>query len=98
MRSAHKGSRAGIEEVANALTAIEQWPINSAVHYNEWAASLQREDFKPVVAAFEKLECQFGCPDCGEPLYIVRISKKNDALRCGCSKVNLNLNQKFKAA
>ena len=39
----------------------EQWVINKAVHYNEWA-DLSRNDFKPVVAAFKRLLEQFRCP------------------------------------
>ena len=74
-------------------TSVEQWQINPAVHYNEWV-NLQREDFKPVVSAFKDLEERFGCPDCGEPLYVIRSGKEKESVRCACMRINLNLKQK----
>src|SRR4029077_11023755 len=48
---------------SNAATSVEQWAVNKAVHYNEWA-NFGKKDFEPVVGAFrELLEC-FRCPDC----------------------------------
>lgn len=47
----------------------EQWVINKAIHYNEWA-DLSKNDFKPVVTAFRKLLEQFRC------------DKLNVTLRC----------------
>jgi rubredoxin len=82
---------------AVTATNVEQWQINQAVHYNAWA-NLQREDFAPVVAAFKELERRFGCPSCGDPLYVVRTGKEKEAVRCACSKTQLNLKPKVKAA
>ena len=36
---------------SNAATNVEQWAVNKAVHYNEWA-DFSKKDFEPVVAAF----------------------------------------------
>jgi hypothetical protein len=42
---------------SNAATNVEQWAVNKAVHYNEWA-NFGKKDFEPVVTAFnEPLEC-----------------------------------------
>lgn len=75
----------------------EQWEINPAVHFNEWA-NLQRQDFEPVVAAFKQLEREFECPVCGDLIYVVRTGKTKEVARCGCAKVNLNLKSKPKDA
>lgn len=73
----------------------EQWEINPAVHYNDWA-NLQRQDFEPVVATFKQLELEFACPFCGDLIYIVKTGKTKESARCGCAKVNLNLKPKVK--
>lgn len=84
-----------------AFTAVviqsqsDQWEINPAVHYNEWA-NLQRQDFEPVVAAFKRLEREFECPVCGDLIYVVRAGKTKESARCGCAKVHLNLKPKRK--
>lgn len=82
---------------AVGATYIERWQINPAIHYNEWA-NLRREDFAPVVAAYKELEHLFGCPACGDPLYVVRTGMGKEAVRCACSKVNLNLKVRLKEA
>jgi len=72
----------------------EQWVINKAIHYNEWA-DLSRNDFKPVVAAFKQLLQQFRCakPKCDSWL---SLSPRNDPvdLRCPCGAFHLNLKEK----
>jgi hypothetical protein len=73
----------------------EQWEINTAVHYNEWA-NLQHQDFEPVVEAFKQLEREFECAACGDLIYVVQTGKMKEAARCGCAKVNLNLKPKPK--
>jgi hypothetical protein len=37
---------------AAAASNVEQWAVNKAVHYNEWA-NFGKKDFEPVVAAFK---------------------------------------------
>jgi recombinational DNA repair ATPase RecF len=77
-------------------TSVEQWQINPAVHYNEWA-NLTREDFGPVVEAYKRLELTFECQACGDPLYLTYTGKERDTLRCGCATTNFNLKSKPKA-
>jgi hypothetical protein len=100
------GNNARVDEINAghaAFTAVvnqsrsEQWEINPAVHYNEWA-NLQRQDFEPVVAAFKRLEREFECPDCGDLIYVVKAGKTKESARCGCAKVHLNLKPKRKEA
>lgn len=100
------GDKARVDEIDchhTAFTAAvtksqsEQWEINPAVHFNEWA-NFQRQDFEPVVAAFKQLEREFECPACGDLIYVVQTGKTKEAARCGCAKVNLNLKSKPKDA
>lgn len=74
--------------------ADEQWVINKAVHYNEWA-DLSKNDFKPVVTAFEQLLEQFRCekPKCGSWLSLTPRHDPVD-LRCACGTLRLNLKEK----
>jgi hypothetical protein len=68
--------------------------INKAIHYNEWA-ELSRNDFKPVVTAFNQLLQQFRCdkPKCDSWL---SVTPRNDPvdLRCACGSLRLNLKEK----
>jgi hypothetical protein len=74
---------------SNAATSVEQWAVNKAVHYNEWA-NFGKKDFEPVVAAFkELLEC-FRCDKCQSWLYVTP-RQRPESLRCACNTVNLNL-------
>lgn len=72
----------------------EQWVINKAVHYNEWA-DLSKNDFKPVVNAFRQLLQQFRCdkPKCDSWM---SLTPRNDPadLRCACGSLRLNLKEK----
>jgi hypothetical protein len=77
---------------SNGAANVEQWAVNKAVHYNEWA-NFGKKDFEPVVAAFKDLLSRFTCSKCGSWLYVT--PKGNpDSLRCACSTVNLNLKSK----
>lgn len=100
------GDKARVDELGAAndaftaavmVSSAEQWEINPAVHYNEWA-DLQKEDFRPVVEAFKALEKQFECDACGDLIYVVYTGKTKETARCGCAKVNLNLKPKAKDA
>jgi cellobiose-specific phosphotransferase system component IIA len=73
---------------------VENWAVNKAVHYNEWA-NFGKKDFMPVVAAFkELLEC-FRCEDCDSWIYITPRNTP-DSLRCACNAININLKPKAK--
>jgi hypothetical protein len=75
---------------AKAKTGYENWQINTAVHFNEWA-DLKKEDFAPVVASFHAFTNAFVCGACGEMYFVAPDRGKKEALRCGCGALNLNL-------
>jgi DNA repair exonuclease SbcCD ATPase subunit len=67
----------------------EQWVVNRAVHFNEWA-DFAHEEFEPVVAACRDLVECFRCDKCGSWLSAtLRTSAK--VLKCDCSEVTINL-------
>jgi recombinational DNA repair ATPase RecF len=77
---------------SNAAINVDQWAVNKAVHYNEWA-NFGRRDFEPVVAAFKALlECM-RCAKCDSWLYVAPRARP-EALRCSCNAVSLNLKAK----
>jgi len=83
------------KSLADALLATnaEQWQVNPAIHYNEWA-NLSINDFKPVVTAFHDLVQKFFCekPECTALVYLTTTPPKTpDAVRCNCGSININL-------
>lgn len=80
-------------DAAKAGTNFEQWQINTAVHFNEWA-NLKKADFAPVVLAFHRFTDSFVCDSCEEMYFVAPDRGKKEALRCGCGALNLNLLQK----
>lgn len=79
---------------SNAAMSVEQWAVNKAVHYNEWA-NFGKKDFEPVVAAFEELLACFRCETCKSWLYVTPRGNP-ESLRCGCNALSLNLKPKPK--
>jgi hypothetical protein len=79
---------------SNAATNVEQWAVNKAVHYTEWA-NFGRKDFEPVVAAFKELLGCFRCETCESWLYVTPRGNP-ESLRCACSSISLNLKPKAK--
>ena len=72
---------------------VEQWAINKAVHYNEWA-NFSRKDFAPVVDAFKRLLAELRCAQCEAWVYSTP-RHSAEMLRCNCNKgVALNLKNK----
>lgn len=69
---------------------VEQWAMNTNVHYNNWA-NFTREDFEPVVNSFEGLFSLFRCDNCGELIHLSMDGYTPEALRCNCGKINWNL-------
>lgn len=82
-------------KTVSAKSNVENWQINPAVHYNEWA-NLQAADFSPVVAAYRELIITFHCSDaaCGGTLYVLPKRGTRQELRCMCGSVNFNFNRK----
>jgi hypothetical protein len=75
---------------AKIKTGFERWQINAVVHFNEWA-TLKREDFVPVVRAFQEFTECFSCDTCKEMYFVSPERGPKEALRCTCASVNLNL-------
>jgi hypothetical protein len=79
---------------AAGASNVEQWAVNKAVHYNEWA-NFGKTDFTPVVGAYKDLLACFRCASCGSWVYVTPRSSP-DSLRCACSAVIFNLKKKSK--
>jgi hypothetical protein len=75
-----------------AKTQTEQWMINKAVHYDEWA-NLQSKELASLIAAFKDLLESLRCSnaDCGGYSYISPHKGDRQALRCTCGAINFNL-------
>ncbi len=78
-----------------AATKVEQWQINSAVHYNEWA-NFTPADFAPVVKAYRELMQSFACSNsqCLGLLYVQPERGEREEVRCACNGTNINLRRK----
>ncbi len=77
-------------------TNAEQWNVNKAVHFNEWA-NLQKDDFVQVVEAFKDLyEQVFSCsnPSCQSVLQVTFNGATKTGVRCKCGDTNWNLVKK----
>jgi recombinational DNA repair ATPase RecF len=68
---------------AYTRTQVEQWPINSTIHYNEWA-NLSPAEFAPVCTAFEALLKACTCTSCGAYLSVLYTGETADSLTCDC--------------
>ena len=79
---------------AAGASNVEQWAVNKAVHYNEWA-NFGKKDFQPVVAAFKALLACFRCDGCESWMHITPRAMP-ESLRCGCNAINFNLKPKPK--
>ncbi len=82
-------------KAANTHKGEEDWTVNKAVHFNEWA-NFSPNDFMPIVKAFKDLLACAQCDDCGSWLYITPKGTAPEGLRCSCNSVNLNLKKKPK--
>jgi roadblock/LC7 domain-containing protein len=76
-----------------AASSVEQWQVNAAVHYNEWA-NLHRNDFEPVVSAFKTLVEAFTCTKCNAMLFVTPEHGDAESVRCSCGDCNVNLRAK----
>lgn len=73
----------------------DNWAINALVHNNDWA-TMSKADFVPVVDACKDFINLFTCsnPACGGWIYVAGQPGREDALRCTCGRLNLNLRTK----
>lgn len=85
--------KASLSAAAGASN-VEQWAVNKAVHYNEWA-NFGKKDFEPVVAAFKALLACFRCETCESWVHVTPRGTP-ESLRCGCNAISLNLKAKPK--
>jgi len=69
---------------------VEEWQINPAIHYNEWA-DFGKEDFRPVVFSQRELITSLRCEKCNGSFYVLPERGTAEALRCDCGLLNLNL-------
>jgi recombinational DNA repair ATPase RecF len=97
----HAGEMAALAaKRAEAKTLIgksltEQWTINPAVHFNEWA-NFGKAEFQAVVDAFKALLEHIRCanPQCGTYPYVAPKKGPSEALRCSCGAIQINLKSK----
>jgi hypothetical protein len=89
-----------VKSLRDARTAIlkakggEEWVLNKAIHWNEWA-QLSRNDFRPVVEAFKQLLQQFRCTKAKCDSWLTLTPRHNPVeLRCLCGALRLNLKMK----
>lgn len=71
----------------------EQWAVNANVHYNNWT-NFTRQDFQPVVEAFQDLYNLFLCSDCGTIFYVTQSGTVLTSMRCHCKKFDWNFIEK----
>ncbi len=90
-----------IKELQDARKAVtlaqrdENWMVNLAVHFNEWA-SFSEADFLPVVESWKQFFEMFRCenPDCTGWIHVGMDGTKRESLRCPCGNFTLNLLKK----
>ena len=92
-------AKARVEALKNsrkeALAAYygEQWVVNRAIHFNEWASFSKRE-FREVVEAFKRLLEELRCSSCESWLYVTPKKGNPESLRCHCGSMMVNLKVK----
>jgi hypothetical protein len=96
----HADDLAKVEEMQSSRKRIcdgwngEQWAINKAVHYNDWA-NFSREEFNSLVEVIKNLLNQFRCNKTGCDSWLTLTPKKDPLdLRCACGSLRLNLKEK----
>jgi recombinational DNA repair ATPase RecF len=73
-----------------AASNVENWQINPAIHFNQWA-SFVKEDFLPVVSSHKDLIDALRCKKCGTFYQVIpeRGNLKSVECACGSNRVNL---------
>ena len=72
---------------------VEEWAINTAIHFNPWE-NFSAAEFTLVVDAFRNLLSCFHCDECESPIYLLPrgcFPGREEALRCDCAEINFNL-------
>jgi len=73
-----------------SATNAEQWAVNAAVHYNEWA-NLSPTDFRDVLKCFRELIDELKCTACEGWFYASPLKGALDTVKCDCGQTSLNL-------
>lgn len=73
-----------------ARTHAENWAVNPAVHYNEWA-NLTPNDMRPVVEAFRDLFDHLRCSRCGGLPRVSKVGYTETTLACPCNRFSVSL-------
>ena len=71
----------------------EQWVLNRAIHFNDWA-HFTKAEFREVVEAFKRLLAELRCESCESWLYVTPRKGSSESLRCDCGAVMVNLKAK----
>jgi energy-coupling factor transporter ATP-binding protein EcfA2 len=66
---------------------VEQWGINAAVHYNNWA-NLTPADFRPIVNSFRDLSSLLRCQRCSSMVGVTRAGATKTSVACRCGAVS----------
>ena len=84
-----KGLKASWSDARSAYDD-ENWVVNRAVHYNEWATFTPAE-FREVVEAFKRLLAELQCSSCESWLYVTPRKGTSEVLQCRCGSRMLKL-------
>jgi hypothetical protein len=76
-----------------AQTKLDEWQINPAIHYNQWA-NFVKEDFRAVVLSQKALIASLRCDSCGDFFYVLPERGTPKCLRCSCGATNINIIKK----
>ena len=74
-------------------TKIDQWIINENVHFDKLSDS-SKDDFLPIVEAFQDFERFYICSACGGKIMINMRNMTETSVKCPCGKINWNLEMK----
>ena len=75
---------------ARRRTQAEQWAINPAIHYNQWA-NFQAREFREVVSAFADLLATMQCTVCESFIELQPRTAQAELIRCNCGHIAINL-------
>ena len=80
---------ARIDDAKTRINA-EQWAVNPAVHYNQWA-NFQIAEFREVLRAFTDLLATMQCDVCNALVELQPRDKAAKTIRCNCGVIAINL-------
>lgn len=87
---------AEIESQVNEIiqrTQVEHWGINENVHFSKWG-DFSKEDFLPIVEAFQDLEGIYRCSKCQGIIYLSLKGETPSNVKCPCGNISWNLEPK----